>query len=197
MSFWWLFCAFDSTAAEFTVTRRLPPPAPGPQSGTPAARHLVPGLDLDAFFGAQFDDLTEARRDALALIKIEFFAEVLCGGTYAPRGARFLLRIAQTSAFGPERALYRWTHVTLLYALELLEKHGQLAPEILTMKQREKLQHDVIDMQYVVLGVLQGALASKDKRMRAIFRLLRPDGAVLPWTGFLVPSQQSTVVAFA
>jgi len=90
------------------------------------------------------------------------------------------MQIAQTGAFGPEWALYRWTQVTLLYALELLEKHGQLAPEKLTTKQREKFQHDVIDMQYVVLGVLQGALASKDKRMRAMFKLLRPDGAVLP-----------------
>ncbi|MDE0440561.1 MAG: helix-turn-helix transcriptional regulator [Gammaproteobacteria bacterium] len=198
-------------------------------AGQPS-ENLVQGLDLDAFFGAQFDDLTKARRDALALIEIEFdqevdaliekantlhghiqgtsngsteqrkkayglarqevaqdrdfivkfFAEVLCGGAYAPPGARFLMQIAQTGAFGPEWALYRWTQVTLLYALELLEKHGQLAPEKLTTKQREKFQHDVIDMQYVVLGVLQGALASKDKRMRAMFKLLRPDGAVLP-----------------
>ena len=187
-------------------------------------------MDLDAFFSAQFDDLTKARQDALALTEIEFdqevdalvekantlhghiqgtsngsteqrkrayglarqevsqdrdfivkfFAEVLCGGAYAPPGARLLMQIAHTGAFGPEWALYRWTQVTLLYAIDLLEKHGQLAPEKLTTKQRQKLQHDVIDMQYVVLGVLQGALASKDKRMRAMFKLLRPDGAVLP-----------------
>ena len=198
-------------------------------AGQPS-ENVVRGLDLDAFFSAQFDDLTKARRDALALTEVEFdqdvdglierantlhgqirgasngsteqrkrayrlarqevaqdrdfivkyFAEVLCGGAYAPPGARFLLQIAQTGAFGPEWALYRWTQVTLLYALELLERHGQLVSEELTAKQREKLQHDVIDMQYVVLGVLEGALASKDKRMRAMFKLLRPDGAVLP-----------------
>ena len=198
-------------------------------AGQPS-ENLVRGLDLDTFFSAQFDDLTKARRDALALTEIEFdqdvdgliesantldsqiqgisngsteqrkrayglarqevaqdrdfivkfFAEVLCGGAYAPPGARFLMQIAQTGTFGPEWALYRWTQVTLLYALELLERYGQLVPEKLTTTQREKLQHDVIDMQYVVLGVLQGALASKDKRMRAMFRLLRPDGAVLP-----------------
>lgn len=198
-------------------------------AGQPS-ENLVLGLDLDAFFSAQFDDLTKARRDALALTETEFdqdvdglierantldgqiqgasngsteqrrrayglarrevaqdsdfivkfFVEVLCAGAYAPRGARFLVQIAQTGAFGPEWALYRWTQVTLLYALELLERHGQLVPEKLTTKQREKLQHDVIDMQYVVLGVLQGALASKDNRMRAMFKLLRPDGAVLP-----------------
>ena len=198
-------------------------------AGQPS-ENLVQGLDLDAFFSAQFDDLTKARRDALAHTEIEFdqdvdgliekantlhghiegasngsteqrkkayglarqevaqdrdfivkfFAEVLCGGAYAPPGARFLMQIAQTGAFGPEWALYRWTQVTLLYALEWLEKHGRIAPEKLTTKQREKLQHDVLDMQYVVLGVLQGALASKDKRMRAMFKLLRPDGAMLP-----------------
>lgn len=198
-------------------------------AGQPS-ENIVRGLDLDAFFSAQFDDLTKARRNALALTEIEFdqdvdglierantlhghiqgtsdgsteqrkrayglarqevaqdrdfivkfFAEVLCGGAHAPPGARFLMQIAQTGAFGPEWALYRWTQVTLLYALELLQRHGQLTPEKLTTKQREKLQHDVIDMQYVVLGVLQGALASKDKRMRAMFKLLRPNGAVLP-----------------
>lgn len=198
-------------------------------AGQPS-ENLVLGLDLDAFFSAQFDDLTKARQDALALTEIEFdkdidglierantldgqiqgtsngcterrkrayglarqevvqdrdfivkfFVEVLCAGAYAPPGARFLVQIAQTGAFGPEWALYRWTQVTLLYALELLERHGQLVPERLTAKQREKLQHDVIDMQYVVLGVQQGALASKDNRMRAMFKLLRPDGAVLP-----------------
>ena len=198
-------------------------------AGQPS-ENLVRGLDLDAFFGAQFDDLTKARRDALALTEIEFdqdvdglierantlhgripgpsngsteqreraygaarqevaqdrdfivkfFAEVLCGGTYAPPGARFLMQVAQTGAFGPEWALYRWTQVTLLHALELLERYGKMVPAKLTTTQREKLQHDVIDMQYVVLGVLQGALASKDKRMRAMFKLLRPDGAMLP-----------------
>lgn len=198
-------------------------------AGQPS-ENLVQGLDLDAFFSAQFDDLTKARRDALAVTEIEFdqdidglierantlhghiqgasngsaeqrkrayglareevaqdrdfivkfFAEVLCGGAYAPPGARFLMQIAQTGSFGPEWALYRWTQVTLLYALELLERHGRLVPKKLTTRQREKLQHDVIDMQYVVLGVLQGALASKDNRMRAMFKLLRPDGAVLP-----------------
>ena len=50
---------------------------------------------------------------------------------------------------------------------------------MLTSNQREKLQHEVIDMEYVVLGVLQGALATKDKRMGAMFTLLRPDGAVV------------------
>ena len=90
------------------------------------------------------------------------------------------MQIAQTGAFRPEWALYRWTQVTLLYALELLHRHGQLTPEKLTTKPRERLQHDVIDVQCVFLGVLQGALASKDKRMRAMFKLLRPDGSVLP-----------------
>ena len=76
--------------------------------------------------------------------------------------------------------MYRWVQVQLLYVLELLEKHGRLIPEMLTRSQRERLRHDVIDMEYLILGVLQGALASKDRRMRTMFTLLRPDGAVLP-----------------
>ena len=76
--------------------------------------------------------------------------------------------------------MYRWVQVQLLYALELLEKHGRLIPETLTRRQRERLRHDAVDMEYLVLGVSQGALASNDRRMRTMFTLLRPDGVVLP-----------------
>ena len=64
--------------------------------------------------------------------------------------------------------------------VELLEKHGRLIPETPTRSRRERLRHDVIDMEYPVLGVLQRAPASKDGSMRTVFTLLRPDREVLP-----------------
>ena len=70
--------------------------------------------------------------------------------------------------------------VELLYGLELAEKHGHLDPEALTPNQRERLQHEVIDMEYLILGVLQGALASNDNRMRRMFTLLCPQGTLVP-----------------
>lgn len=191
--------------------------------------NLIDGLDLDAFFSIEFDDLSSARREALlhteadfgqdvdglitranmlqrcfpsttegttasrkealGLVRqtvaedrdflLRFFADFVCQGTHTPPGALLLAGIARNGTLDPEWTIYRWLQVQLLYALELLEKHGELAADTITPRQRERFQHDVIDMEYVVLGVLQGALATKDKRMTGMFMLLRPDGVVL------------------
>ncbi|MXW48761.1 MAG: XRE family transcriptional regulator [Gammaproteobacteria bacterium] len=111
-----------------------------------------------------------------------FFADFVCRGTHAPPRASRLAEIARSGNLGPDWTIYRWVQVQLLYALDFLEKHGQLESAKLTANQRVRLQHDVIDIEYVVLGVLQGALASNDKGMRAMFRTLRPDGVVLPYS---------------
>lgn len=196
----------------------------------PPSENLVLGLDLDAFFGARFDDLSAARRNALVstatgfdrdvdgLIErvnmlqqvvrgIEqgttvqrrkaafhaakktvaedqnfvtgFFADFVCSGDHAPPGASLLANVARSGAFGPDWTIYRWVQVQLLYGLDLVERHGPLTAGALTAKQRERLQHDAADIEYVVLGVLQGALATNDWRMRDMFTRLRPDGALL------------------
>ena len=109
-----------------------------------------------------------------------FFADFLCQATHAPPGAPLLAAVARTGRLGPEWTIYRWVQAQLLYGLELTERHGRLTPNGITPKQREKLQHDVLDIEYLVLGVLEGGLATKDKRMRGMFELLRPDGVLLP-----------------
>ena len=109
-----------------------------------------------------------------------FFADSVCQGTHPPPGAPLLAAAARDGRLGPEWTIYRWQQAQLLYGLELTERYGRLTREELTPKQRERLQHDVLDLEYLVLGVLQGALITTDKRMRGMFRLLRPDGALLP-----------------
>lgn len=196
----------------------------------PPSENLVLGLDLDAFFGMRFDDLSAARRTALATTATDFdrdvdglierinmlqevvrgiaqgttdprrktafraaketiaedqnfvtgfFADFVCSGDHAPPGASLLADVARSGAFGPEWTIYRWLQVQLLYGLDLVERHGRLTADALTAKQRERLQHDVTDIEYVVLGVLQGALATNDGRMLDMFNRLRPDGALL------------------
>lgn len=196
----------------------------------PPSENLVLGLDLDAFFGMRFDDLSAARRNALATTATDFdrdvdgliervnmlqevvrgiaqgpadqrrkaafraakemiaedqdfvtgfFADFVCSGDHAPPGASLLADIARSGAFGPEWTIYRWVQVQLLYGLDLVERYGPLTADALTAKQHERLQHDATDIEYVVLGVLQGALATNDRRMRDVFTRLRPDGALL------------------
>ena len=109
-----------------------------------------------------------------------FFADFVCQCTQAPPGAPLLATAARDGRLGPQWTIYRWLQAQLLYGLELTEGNPGLTGEALTPKLRERLQHDVVDMEYLVLGALQGALASKDKRMRRMFKLLRPQGVLLP-----------------
>lgn len=137
-------------------------------------------------FEGTTDQRKEAYREARQTVAEDrefishFFADFVSRDADAPANTTSLVRIARSGSLGPKWTIYRWVQVQLLYALEWLEKRGQLDPVKLTAKERENLQHDVIDIEYVILGVLQGALASRDKRMRAAFRTLRPDGVLLP-----------------
>ena len=137
-------------------------------------------------FEGTTDQRKEAYREARKTVAEDrefishFFADFVSRDADAPANTTSLVRIARSGSLGPKWTIYRWVQVQLLYALEWLEKRGQLDPVKLTAKERENLQHDVIDIEYVILGVLQGALASRDKRMRAAFRTLRPDGVLLP-----------------
>ena len=66
----------------------------------------------------------------------------------------------------------------LLYGLEWTRKYGRLDPEALPPGQLKRLRNDVIDMEYVILGVLEGAIATNDKNIARMFALLRRDGYV-------------------
>lgn len=44
------------------------------------------------------------------------------------------------------------------------------------------LENDILDSQYVIAGSLEGALASGDKNVRRLWRLIRPKGELIPAT---------------
>ncbi|HVT18352.1 MAG TPA: hypothetical protein VHQ90_19515 [Thermoanaerobaculia bacterium] len=70
---------------------------------------------------------------------------------------------------------FRWTQVQLLYGLEYIRRYGPNSK-----MEAKAIQHDVIDMQYVITGVLGGAMASHDGFPRAVFRRLLPEGLLIP-----------------
>ena len=49
----------------------------------------------------------------------------------------------------------------------------------LTDGKKERLEHDVLDMQYLILGVLQRAFATKDKKLIEFYKLLCTDGMLV------------------
>ena len=73
-----------------------------------------------------------------------------------------------------EWALYRWTQANLLAGLDYFVSYG---PK--NEPNREKLMHELFDVEYLICAVLVGGLASRDHRRIERFRLLRSDGVLL------------------
>ena len=79
-----------------------------------------------------------------------------------------------------EWALIRWLQVKMLFAVNLFMRYrgslrASLSPGVLT-----RLEHDVHDAQILALGVLEGALATHEVKLRRWFRLLQPAGLLQP-----------------
>lgn len=72
-------------------------------------------------------------------------------------------------------ALFRWLQAHLLYAIEYIRKYGP-NPNVTS----EKLENEILDIDYCITGSLAGCLASKDKKIREIFRIMCPNGHLLP-----------------
>lgn len=80
---------------------------------------------------------------------------------------------------GPEWTHFRWLQVQMLFSIDLYVRyHGHLRCN-LTINVLEKLEHDVHDAQALALGVLEGALATREKKLARWFKLLRPDGELV------------------
>ena len=111
----------------------------------------------------------------------QFFANMMRQKSPKPERALILKSLAQSREFGPAWAIFRRLQVQLLYGLELVERHGEINPKALPPGQRERLHNEVVDMEYVTLGAMQGALATNDNRMSKMFEILRPDGTIKQW----------------
>ena len=81
----------------------------------------------------------------------------------------------QAPNFDGRWVFFRWMQVHLLACLKHAETHGIDAPP----RDRQKLEHDVIDMQYQILGSLVGRLASRDGNVKRVVAELVPRALIL------------------
>ena len=71
-------------------------------------------------------------------------------------------------------ACFRWIQVHLLAGLDFFRRHsGNFDPN------REKVMHELLDLDYTITALLVGGLASCEKRIVERFRFLRPGGVTL------------------
>lgn len=50
----------------------------------------------------------------------------------------------------------------------------------MTEKLATELENDILDSHYVIVGALEGALASRDKNIRRLWRLIGAKGELIP-----------------
>ena len=80
--------------------------------------------------------------------------------------------------------LMRWLQVQLLFSLDIYYRYGREDFSKWTQKQKDKLKeekitHDVLDMWYLILGVLQQGFAVKENKLERFYELLCPHGMLL------------------
>lgn len=70
----------------------------------------------------------------------------------------------------------RWLQVQLLFSVNLYIRYQGRLGGAITSGVHERLEHDLHDAQALVLGVLEGALATREKKLANWFKLLCPNG---------------------
>lgn len=73
-------------------------------------------------------------------------------------------------------ALFRWRQIQLLFALDAYCRYGGRVPQAPTGKAYEKIEHDVLDAHYLILGTLEGAFATREKKLQRWYLLLCSEG---------------------
>ncbi|MBC8724830.1 hypothetical protein F6X37_25585 [Paraburkholderia sp. 31.1] len=71
---------------------------------------------------------------------------------------------------------FRWFQVNMLFALDLWFKYPQGVACVGGEKLKERLRHDALDAQYLILGLLEGAFASNEKKLCRWWSMLKPEG---------------------
>ena len=138
----------------------------------------VPEFFPDLFVGS--DAVRKASRaEAEALIAkpgslLDFYA-----GLRAPKGMR---RFPPRKLVTDRWAIYRWLQVQFLFALDLYARYGAALAEPLSSAVEKGIEHDVLDAQYLLIGILEGAFATEERKLQRWFRLLQPNGLLLTET---------------
>lgn len=77
-------------------------------------------------------------------------------------------------------ALIRHAQVSMLFAIDVCERYPNDVLEAdFAVRVGTKLEHDVLDAGYVALAVLEGAFATRERKLRVMFKSLCPDGLLV------------------
>lgn len=80
---------------------------------------------------------------------------------------------------GRNWAILRWVQIQLLYSLEFYTRYQGEFPKDVSGKFWTRVEHDMLDSHYIVLGVLAGGLASRDNNIIDMYTSLKPNGLLI------------------
>lgn len=73
------------------------------------------------------------------------------------------------------------TQASMLFAIDVYERFGaELDDPTFATRRATLLAHDLLDLEYLVLGVHEGAFATNEKKLRRMFCLLCLNGTLVP-----------------
>lgn len=73
-------------------------------------------------------------------------------------------------------ALYRYLQVQMLFALDVFVRYQGKTPDTSNPNIYERMEHDVLDAEILMLGCLEGAFATYECKLKRWWHLLCPDG---------------------
>lgn len=76
-------------------------------------------------------------------------------------------------------ATFRSYQTSLLFSLHTLHRHKGVIPLPLSAKEFERLEHDVHDHMALCTGILAGGFATNEKKLKAWYKLLSPEGTLI------------------
>lgn len=79
----------------------------------------------------------------------------------------------------PQWALFRWLQVQLLIGLDAFIRYNGKIPHQLSNNAYEKIEHDVLDAQYLITATLEGSFATRETKLQRFWRMLRPEGLLV------------------
>lgn len=82
-------------------------------------------------------------------------------------------------ALTPEWAWFRWVQCQIIAGLRLFQRYQGRFPEDPSPEFWRRAEHSMLDLYYVILGSLAGAIATRDNEVRNDFLALRPDAVLL------------------
>ena len=82
-------------------------------------------------------------------------------------------------ALTPDWAWFRWVQCQILAALRMFQRHQGRFPENPGEDFWRRAEHSMLDVYYVILGSLAGAMATFDTEIREDFLAVHPDAVML------------------